>query len=67
MADRTTARLFGRIIELSLQHMEETSERAKFIDAVWRESKDFDFAPYQMGNNAALDELERLGLIHPRS
>ena len=62
MADRTTARLFGRIIARIAQ-MPQDVDRDDLIRCVWDESTAFDFRPYQMENREAVEALAALGLV----
>ena len=58
MADRTAAYLFGSIFDLIDVHVPK-DEQKKIALEYWKQSRAYDFSPYQMG----VDEtLIRLGL-----
>ena len=62
MADRTTARLFGRIIS-RIAELPASTDRNVLIRDVWGESSAFDFRPYQMESREAVEALAALGLV----
>lgn len=57
MADRTSARLFGRIFELLAKNP--TEEHKRIAKEIFSETRDYDFNNYQMNVD---DELIKLGL-----
>lgn len=50
MADRTSARLFGRILELLAANP--TEEHKAIAREIWALATGYDFSPYQMGDDA---------------
>lgn len=58
MADRSAAYLFGSVFELIDAHVPEEKRKKVALD-FWNRSRDYDFSPYQMGQE---DVLQRLGL-----
>lgn len=54
MADRTSARVFGKAFMLLA---EEPFDKQRVIDLLWKETRGFDFSPYQMCCDEALMKL----------
>lgn len=57
MADRTSARLFGDIFELIVDHLAPGSERDNVARLLWDKTYQYDFTPDQMGCDEALFAL----------
>ena len=64
MADRSSAYLFARIFELINGHVHDVEARQKLALEFWRESRSYDFSPYQMSCDEILMKLgfARLGV-----
>lgn len=61
MADRTSARLFGRIFE---QLARESEKNKDFAEWLWDEAKGYDFCSYQMDCDDALLALGLASMCH---
>jgi hypothetical protein len=61
MADRAAARLFGKFFEFLAKDL--TQNNKDFALELWGMTGDYDFAPYQIGEDDALEELGLLRFV----
>ena len=57
MSDRSGAYLFARIFGLIDQHVHDAEQRRKLALEFWKESREYDFDPYQLGCDKTLMKL----------
>ncbi len=57
VSDRSSAYLFARIFGLIDQHVHDAKKRRKLALEFWKESREHDFSPYQLGCDKVLMKL----------
>lgn len=57
MADRSSAYLFARIFGLIDEYVHDAEDRQRRALEFWKETREHDFSPYQMGCNELLMKL----------